>query len=173
MLQAQGEAEAILARARASASAVEMLASSTRKKGGREAVAMRVAEQYVNAFGKIAKRGNTMVIPADAGNVASMVAQALGVFNSLSASNKAAAAAGIPYHRGAAAAEEENDDEELDEPEPTGISSQSASTLPSGSDHAAGGDNGSGKGFVPEPYPSSPPAKAYHAGGSGSGGTMQ
>ena len=48
VLAAQGEAEAILARARASAAAVEMLASATRVPGGDRAVALRVAEQYVS-----------------------------------------------------------------------------------------------------------------------------
>ncbi len=37
---------------------------------------LRVAEQYVEQFGKIAKEGNTLVIPADLSNVASMVALA-------------------------------------------------------------------------------------------------
>ena len=84
MLAAQGDAEAILARAHASSAAVEMLAMATSKKGSERAVALRVAEQYVSAFGNIAKKGTTLILPADAGNVGSMVAQALGVFQTLS-----------------------------------------------------------------------------------------
>lgn len=83
VLAAQGDAEAILARAHASAAAIEMLATATSKRGAERAVALRVAEQYVGAFGNIAKRGNTVVIPADVGNVGGMVAQALGVYNSV------------------------------------------------------------------------------------------
>jgi hypothetical protein len=83
VLAAQGDAEAILARAHASAAAIEMLATATSKRGAERAVALRVAEQYVGAFGQIAKRGNTVVIPADVGNVGGMVAQALGVYNSV------------------------------------------------------------------------------------------
>jgi hypothetical protein len=41
---------------------------------------MTVAQQYVEAFGKIAQKGTTMIVPADASNVASMVAQATSVF---------------------------------------------------------------------------------------------
>ena len=83
VLAAQGDAEAILARAHASSAAIEMLATATSKRGAERAVALRVAEQYVGAFGNIAKKGNTIVIPADVGNVGGMVAQALGVYNSV------------------------------------------------------------------------------------------
>ena len=38
---------------------------------------MRVAELYLKEFGRIAKAGNTVLLPADAGNPAAMVAQAL------------------------------------------------------------------------------------------------
>jgi C-terminal region of band_7 len=83
VLAAQGEAEAILARAHASSAAVEMLSTATSKPGAQRAVALRVAEQYVSAFGNIARKGNTLVIPADAGNVSGMVATALSVFNNV------------------------------------------------------------------------------------------
>jgi hypothetical protein len=88
VLQAQGEAEATLAKAKASAAAVQMLAQASRRVGGRDAIAMRVAEQYVSAFGKIAKKSTTMLLPADAGNVGSMVAQALAVFDNISSNRK-------------------------------------------------------------------------------------
>lgn len=39
------------------------------------AVAYSIAEQYVDAFGKLAKTNNTMILPANSGDVGGMVAQ--------------------------------------------------------------------------------------------------
>lgn len=47
---------------------------------------MRVAEQYVEAFGRIAKEGTTVVLPANAGDVSGMVTQALSVFRAMQGS---------------------------------------------------------------------------------------
>lgn len=51
---------------------------------------MRVAEQYVEAFGKLAKESNTLMLPTNAGDPASMVAQALGVFKAVGLSGPGA-----------------------------------------------------------------------------------
>ncbi len=83
MLAAQGDAEATLARAHASAAALEMITAATGKRGAQRAVALHVAEKYVAAFGNIAKRGTTVLLPADAGNAGGMVASALSVYKSL------------------------------------------------------------------------------------------
>jgi hypothetical protein len=50
---------------------------------GSDAVALQIAQQYVGEFGKLAKAGNAMLIPANTNDVGGMVAQALGVFNML------------------------------------------------------------------------------------------
>jgi hypothetical protein len=42
---------------------------------GNNAAALTVAEQYVQAFGNLAKTSNTVILPANAGDAASMVAQ--------------------------------------------------------------------------------------------------
>lgn len=89
VLRAQGEAEAIVARASATATGVEKVAAAVRKRGGADAVALRVAEQYVSAFGNIAKKGNTVLLPADVGNVASMVTQALSTYRTLNSAGTA------------------------------------------------------------------------------------
>jgi len=94
VLAAQGDAEATLARAHASAAAIEMLATATGKRGAARAVALRVAEQYVAAFGALAKKGTTLVLPADAGNVGGMVATALGVYGAVAERARAAGGAG-------------------------------------------------------------------------------
>lgn len=81
--RAKGEAEAILAVAEATAKGIELIAAAIAQSGGEKAVALRVAEQYVSAFEKLAKTSTTVLMPADAGNAGAMVAQALSVFDSL------------------------------------------------------------------------------------------
>lgn len=81
--RAEGEANAILAVAEATAKGIEIVAGSINKQGGKDAVSLKVAEDYIEAFAKIAKEANTLVLPANAGDAGSMVAQALTIFNSL------------------------------------------------------------------------------------------
>ncbi len=81
--RAKGEAEAILAVAEATAKGIELVATAITKQGGEQAMALRVAEQYVTAFGELAKESTTVLLPANAGDAGSMVAQALSVFSNL------------------------------------------------------------------------------------------
>lgn len=81
--RAKGEAEAILAVAEATAKGIELVASAIQKQGGSDAVGLRVAEQYVGAFSKLAQEGTTILLPANAADAGSMVAQALGVFDAI------------------------------------------------------------------------------------------
>jgi len=81
--RAQGEAEAILAVARATAEGIETVAESIQKSGGEKAVALRLGEQYITAFGELAKEGNTILLPEKTGDMGSMVAQALSVFKTI------------------------------------------------------------------------------------------
>ena len=75
--RAQGEASAILAVAEANASAIRQVGLSIAAPGGMESVNFKVAEQYVAAFEKLAKTGNTLIIPADLSNVAALIASAM------------------------------------------------------------------------------------------------
>ncbi len=77
--EAQGQAEAILAVASATAQGLRKVGESIAAPGGVEAVQLRVAEQWVAEFGKLAKAGNTLVLPANLGDVGSMIALALSV----------------------------------------------------------------------------------------------
>jgi regulator of protease activity HflC (stomatin/prohibitin superfamily) len=79
--RAQGEASAIREVASATAEGIRVVADSIVQQGGSDAVALKIAEQYVNAFGKIAKESNTVLLPANANDAGSMVAQAMAVFN--------------------------------------------------------------------------------------------
>ncbi|CDH48763.1 stomatin family protein [Lichtheimia corymbifera JMRC:FSU:9682] len=81
--KASGEAEAILLRAQASAKGIEKVALAIGQMNGKDAVSMTVAEKYVDAFGRMAKEGTTMIVPASANDAASMVAQALSIYNSI------------------------------------------------------------------------------------------
>jgi regulator of protease activity HflC (stomatin/prohibitin superfamily) len=81
--RAKGEAEAILAVAEATAKGIQMVAESITKQGGEQAVALRVAEQYVGAFSQLAQKGTTILLPANAGDAGGMVAQALAVFDTI------------------------------------------------------------------------------------------
>ncbi|WP_274584620.1 stomatin-like protein [Neisseria leonii] len=72
--QAQGEAEALRLVAGASADAIRMVAEAIRAPGGEEAVKLKVAEQYVEAFAKLAKENNTLIMPANVADIGSLVA---------------------------------------------------------------------------------------------------
>ena len=74
--EAQGEAEAILAVATATAEGLRRVASAVIDQGGSEAMQLRIAEQYIGEFGNLAKAGNTYVVPANLGDLTSMMALA-------------------------------------------------------------------------------------------------
>lgn len=82
--RAEGEASAILARATATADGIGKLREALQRAGGPEAASLRIAEQYIAAFGNIAKEGNTMLIPSNPADPASMVAQALAIYKQVS-----------------------------------------------------------------------------------------
>ncbi|XVF51122.1 hypothetical protein PTKIN_Ptkin04bG0159300 [Pterospermum kingtungense] len=81
--RAQGEAEAILARAQATAKGIALVSQALKENGGVEAASLKIAEQYIHAFGNIAKEGTTMLLPSSAANPANMIAQALTMYKSL------------------------------------------------------------------------------------------
>ncbi|MDD4979229.1 MAG: SPFH/Band 7/PHB domain protein [Gallionella sp.] len=76
---AQGEAEAILLVAKATAESIRVVAEAIQSDGGMTAVNLKVAERFVDAFGNIAKQGNTMIIPGNAADIAGLVATAMQV----------------------------------------------------------------------------------------------
>jgi regulator of protease activity HflC (stomatin/prohibitin superfamily) len=74
--EAEGQAEAILAVARATAEGLQRVAQAVSAQGGHEAMQLRIAEQYVEQFGQLAKAANTLVVPANLSDIASMLALA-------------------------------------------------------------------------------------------------
>lgn len=75
--EAEGAAAAILAIAQATAEGLRKVAETIQVPGGQEAVQLRVAEQYINKFGELAKSSNTLVLPASVSDVGSMIALAM------------------------------------------------------------------------------------------------
>ena len=75
--RAQGEAAAIVALAEASASALRQVGDAINAPGGMDAVSLRVAEHYVDAFAKLAKTNNTLIVPANLGDMSTVIASAL------------------------------------------------------------------------------------------------
>lgn len=95
--RAKGEAEAILAVAEATAKGIELIAKAIAQPGGDEAISLRVAEQYVGAFEKLAKTSTTVLLPANAHDTGSMVAQALTVFDQIK--HRAGEAKSSPWNK--------------------------------------------------------------------------
>jgi regulator of protease activity HflC (stomatin/prohibitin superfamily) len=75
--EAEGEAAAIMSVATATAAGIRSVAEAIKLPGGYEAVQLRVAEQYIGQFGELAKKGNTIVLPANVADVGSMIALAM------------------------------------------------------------------------------------------------
>ena len=86
--RAKGEAEAIGLVAEATAKSIEIIASSIAKNGGGDAVALKIAEQYLNAFGNIAKDTNTVILPANLSEPGNFITQALTIFDQLKVAKK-------------------------------------------------------------------------------------
>lgn len=79
---AQGEAEAIKAVATATAQAIQQVAQAIQSPGGMDAVNLKVAEKYVEAFGNVAKQGNTLILPGNLADMGAMVATAMSIVKS-------------------------------------------------------------------------------------------
>jgi regulator of protease activity HflC (stomatin/prohibitin superfamily) len=77
--QAQGEATALRLVAEATAAAVRAVAEAINTPGGQSAANLKVAEQYIQQFGHLAKTNNTMIVPSNLSDVASVVASAMTV----------------------------------------------------------------------------------------------
>jgi regulator of protease activity HflC (stomatin/prohibitin superfamily) len=77
--RAEGEAQALRAVAEATADSIRLVADSIQTKGGLEAIQLKVAENYIEQFGKIAKASNTMILPSNMADMAGVIATAMNV----------------------------------------------------------------------------------------------
>ncbi len=83
--EAEGEAAAITTVAAATAEGIRRVAEAIESPGGTQAVQLRVAEQYVDRLGLLAKENNTMILPANLADVSSMIAMAMNVIKQTAA----------------------------------------------------------------------------------------
>ncbi|KAA3628750.1 MAG: paraslipin [Proteobacteria bacterium] len=75
--EAEGKAKEIMLLAEATARGIERIARAINEPGGKDAVNLRVAEQYVREFGNLAKQGNTIIVPSTLSDVSGMVASVM------------------------------------------------------------------------------------------------
>ncbi|MDR2612844.1 MAG: paraslipin [Deltaproteobacteria bacterium] len=72
--EAEGRAQEILLVADATAEALRRVGAAILSNGGEDAVSLRIVEGYLGEFGKLAKSNNTMIIPSNVIDLASVVA---------------------------------------------------------------------------------------------------
>ena len=85
--EAEGRAQEIKLVAEATAAGIRDVASALTENGGREAVNLRIAEQWVSQFGQLAKTNNTMIVPAQLGDVATLVSTVMKSMETMGASS--------------------------------------------------------------------------------------
>ncbi len=82
--EAEGKAREIELVAKATAEALKIVADVTVAPGGRDAVSLRIAESYIKEFGKLAQTNNTMIVPTNLTDLASMVGVGMKALNGTS-----------------------------------------------------------------------------------------
>jgi len=78
--QATGAAEAVIVAGEARAKSIKAVADALDNERGANAASLAVAENYVKAFGNLAKSSNTLLLPSNVGDVSSMVSQAMAIY---------------------------------------------------------------------------------------------
>ncbi|XP_034835663.1 stomatin-like protein 2, mitochondrial [Maniola hyperantus] len=86
--KASGEAQGMLAVAEARARGLRLVAGALSGPESKNAASLMVAEQYVSAFNKLARTSNTLILPANAGDVPNLVAQAMSIYSTVTEHNK-------------------------------------------------------------------------------------
>ncbi|MBI9083689.1 MAG: paraslipin [Desulfobacterales bacterium] len=79
--EAEGQAQEIELVAHATAEGIRKIAEALNADGGETAANLRVAEKYIAEFGKLAQTSNTMIIPTNMGDIASIVGTAMSVLS--------------------------------------------------------------------------------------------
>ena len=62
---------------------VRAVGAAVSEPGGKDAINLRVAEQWVTEFGKLAKTNNTMIVPAQLGDVSTLVSTVMGTMGNI------------------------------------------------------------------------------------------
>src|SRR6516162_1160551 len=82
--EADGQAAAILAVATATAEGLRRVGGALSERGGIEAMQLRIGEEYVRQFGKLAKESTTLVVPGELSDLASVVSMATSIIRGTS-----------------------------------------------------------------------------------------
>jgi hypothetical protein len=90
--EAEGQAQAILAVASATAEGLRQVGIALSDRGGIEAMQLRIGEEYVKQFGRLAQSGTTLVVPANLTDLASIVTMATSIARKASPSTGAGGA---------------------------------------------------------------------------------
>jgi len=85
---AMGEAFSMKQRAIAQAESIRVISNAINEIGGEKAVSFQIAQTYIAAFEKLAKEGNTLIIPSNVNDIASIVTQATSVYKTISEKSK-------------------------------------------------------------------------------------
>src|SRR6187401_30162 len=75
--EAEGQAAAILSVATATAEGIRRVAEATQAPGGDEAIQLKVAQQYIEEFGKVINNADTIILPSNLSDVAAMITTAM------------------------------------------------------------------------------------------------
>ena len=81
--RAKGEGEAILCVANATANSISVVAKAINDKNGSDAVSLRVAEKYLEAFGNLAKESNTVILSSNLDSPSGFVTQAMTIYDNI------------------------------------------------------------------------------------------
>lgn len=95
ILSASADAESIRLKAKATADGLKIVAESLTQ-GGQDAARLRVAEQWITSWEKLAKESSTLVIPSNPSDAASMITQGLAIFGKLSLPHSQSAPPQLP-----------------------------------------------------------------------------
>jgi len=85
--EALGKAAEIESIALATAKGIKEIASAINAQGGTEAVNLRIAEQYLEQFGKLAGKNNSMIIPSNLSDIAGIIAASTSVLKNAKNTN--------------------------------------------------------------------------------------
>ena len=80
--KAEGQAAATIAIADATAQAIRNIAAASKGEGGMTAVNLQIAEKYVEAFSNLARTNNTLIVPSNLGDMASLISSAMKIVKS-------------------------------------------------------------------------------------------
>ena len=97
--RAEGEMEELITKAKGKAIEIEKLSVATaeglveiaraiRTEGGKDAVTLKLAEQFIKEFGNLAKTNNTMIVPSNLSDVSSLIASITSIVNTTGRKDK-------------------------------------------------------------------------------------